>query len=1178
MDPSQVLGQIEQACRDLETPERRQQAEQVILQIGQTPECPQLCQYILAHSTLPMAQFQAAVALRHFYLSGSIHATVNSLSSDPFQSTLLAWIFSHLLSSPPHHPLLPSVRDELLSTAGILLKRTLHSTPIQWHSMIHLDGPDFQDATPNVLTPLRLAWWKVLLREFSLMDPHPLGIPWEMHLQAKRGLEENELLGMMEFTLQTLFSAASQSNMAILADALILSEMILQWPFGLEGESDVIKLFYEVYVFIRGWDENQDASTSPIGKETLEHLAGQCLLHLVDLQWFSRVSRRSGGGGPLIPSSPSSSPNFTPVPNSPLSASSSPSTATSTSPFFQSTSTPPSSSSPSSPSAQGVLDLHLSYISSLVDQGILDMGKKGIDGLGRQWVLLAELINSALRGSSSTFLSTSKESSTFLSHLARGVEGLMRHVYHEGPFPSLRGQGENDNEEGEEEEDEEGLREALEGILDSIAYNLSSQTLPSHDDHHDEKSSSGRIRAGYHEEILTLSTHILHVLMDLILIGTNEDNMGFQEERSIIPWMEKHQREWSALAIIARTRPGHFLEGLKQSFLRVGFPNDTSSSMVPSHCLVSLIILTGYFLTDDMDDEQPLVPYPLYHQYGSGTYGDGEEEEERVQEAVIHLSHFIQFTLMDQVVSLSRDQQSLELARMVQSLVWWIHRWSKTYLFLDPSDYSPDSKPWRLIKTWSGENVQGREGSSRYFEHSLAFMETHLGLWKGPRQVEANGYSLENEGTLVYRLLRHVHILRDEGALRSLLSITTQLASYSSKQEQEKFISSLHSILLTIQSPQPILAILVLQPNLSWFMTASSSSVVLPDDILLPLLLLWRLYLERMDPTELSDNQVGTISGIIQRTLVLAQCPESEKYQGSGGLESASGQVGGMKMASLVEERLITRLEASFRLLSAAASWRKFYMDPEEEARRSNQMAGVIREGKGFPEAVDLRFKDVSHPIPSDYPSSKNHHLVPLVQYPQLHVLILETLSQLVSGGQLLPNLSSKEVLNDILECMMMGLRQLLPGPAIAAYLAVQAIIGAWRGSLATWDQSPVQGKTMMDRGEDPCLRGFVGQVELLLLEQFFTGALQGERVPEATETLLACMLTLPEAYLEFKEKLLGYPADSSGKKDLLTALGRVEAACPPAYFRSFSLHVLDAFREALDKAIRLSWPFLKMH
>lgn len=91
----------------------------------------------------------------------------------------------------------------------------------------------------------------------------------------------------------------------------------------------------------------------------------------------------------------------------------------------------------------------------------------------------------------------------------------------------------------------------------------------------------------------------------------------------------------------------------------------------------------------------------------------------------------------------------------------------------------------------------------------------------------------------------------------------------------------------------------------------------------------------------------------------------------------------------------------------------------------------------------------------------------------------------------------------------MIGIRQFLPGPAIAAYLAVQAIIGAWRDPLSPVDR--VYGRMKgIEREEEGYLQGFIGQVEQTLLEQFFTGTLQGERVPEATETLLACMLTLP--------------------------------------------------------------------
>lgn len=70
----------------------------------------------------------------------------------------------------------------------------------------------------------------------------------------------------------------------------------------------------------------------------------------------------------------------------------------------------------------------------------------------------------------------------------------------------------------------------------------------------------------------------------------------------------------------------------------------------------------------------------------------------------------------------------------------------------------------------------------------------------------------------------------------------------------------------------------------------------------------------------------------------------------------------------------------------------------------------------------------------------------------------------------------------------------------------------------------------------------------------------------------------IQDIYLRFKKELLEHSSDPSIKEEILQALGGMEVACPMGYSRSFSLHVLDAFREALGKAIRLSSSLLKIH
>lgn len=64
MDLASIQAVIEAASNSLEDPLRRQEAERTLLEFRWSPSPLGACQYILGHSTVPSAQFQAVLTLR----------------------------------------------------------------------------------------------------------------------------------------------------------------------------------------------------------------------------------------------------------------------------------------------------------------------------------------------------------------------------------------------------------------------------------------------------------------------------------------------------------------------------------------------------------------------------------------------------------------------------------------------------------------------------------------------------------------------------------------------------------------------------------------------------------------------------------------------------------------------------------------------------------------------------------------------------------------------------------------------------------------------------------------------------------------------------------------------------------------------------------------------------------
>ncbi|KAF9349546.1 Exportin-4, partial [Mortierella sp. NVP85] len=206
----------------------------------------------------------------------------------------------------------------------------------------------------------------------------------------------------------------------------------------------------------------------------------------------------------------------------------------------------------------------------------------------------------------------------------------------------------------------------------------------------------------------------------------DEENDGFQD------W-ETYGDQLLSIAALARLDPHNTLlrlQGLLHDRIErlQTFLNTTHDGSHPDYVVFLyehlhwLIVITGYTFADNSVGEAGVVPETL-----NGL----SKTQALAQDQLVNIFSNL-MSLLDSVSLDSHSAQAISCSPQVAlSLFWFLERWVKTYLFVNPSDYSSLSP--NLLQSY-GEPSRGGKGSS-ILEFLITKLRINFIMWNADPDV-----------------------------------------------------------------------------------------------------------------------------------------------------------------------------------------------------------------------------------------------------------------------------------------------------------------------------------------------------------------------------------------------------------------------------------------------------------
>ncbi|XP_050143396.1 uncharacterized protein LOC126619158 [Malus sylvestris] len=228
-----TMHTIELACTSIQMHMNSAAAEATILSLSQTPQPYQACKFILENSQMANARFEAAAAIRNAAIR-----EWSSLSSDDKKSMIsfcLCFVMQHA-NSPEGY-----VQAKVSSVAAQLLKRGwLEFSVSDKEAFFYqvnqaaygIHGVDVQFAGINFV--------ESLVSEFSPSTSSPIGLPREFHEHCRKALEQDHLKtfycwardAALSVTNKIVESDSAVPEVKVCTAALRLMLQILNWEFS----------------------------------------------------------------------------------------------------------------------------------------------------------------------------------------------------------------------------------------------------------------------------------------------------------------------------------------------------------------------------------------------------------------------------------------------------------------------------------------------------------------------------------------------------------------------------------------------------------------------------------------------------------------------------------------------------------------------------------------------------------------------------------------------------------------------------------------------------------------------------------------------------------------------------------------------------------------------------------
>lgn len=137
-----------------------------------------------------------------------------------------------------------------------------------------------------------------------------------------------------------------------------------------------------------------------------------------------------------------------------------------------------------------------------------------------------------------------------------------------------------------------------------------------------------------------------------------------------------------------------------------------------------LILITGYILADTGKGEQPMIPESLMQLSGSQAF-DGDQ--------IVSLSNlFLQIFKFSSSFSSNSVEASNCSPRVAETLIWYMERWSKSYLLLDENEYGYISP--NIAKAFGRPGPSDGQGIA-IIDFFIEQMKTNFILWNADPDV-----------------------------------------------------------------------------------------------------------------------------------------------------------------------------------------------------------------------------------------------------------------------------------------------------------------------------------------------------------------------------------------------------------------------------------------------------------
>ncbi|KAI8817434.1 armadillo-type protein [Fimicolochytrium jonesii] len=229
MDLQAICAHFEQTCADFQVPDRRIQAEKNMVQFRSTPNLLPVCKYILEHTEKPDVKFHVLLSLKE--------SAAREYALHPRQEihALREWLLNYAITRFDHLP--TYVRNSVLYPIAVIVKRgSLEESAEEKQAFLSrvtdlLNGDKKQ-------SQIALCLFAALLDEFSSTRASAVGLPYDFHVKSRQLFEEGELRHIFQVVyhvLQHFMNTKEYLQDALSSELLITAMSVAQkavdWEF-----------------------------------------------------------------------------------------------------------------------------------------------------------------------------------------------------------------------------------------------------------------------------------------------------------------------------------------------------------------------------------------------------------------------------------------------------------------------------------------------------------------------------------------------------------------------------------------------------------------------------------------------------------------------------------------------------------------------------------------------------------------------------------------------------------------------------------------------------------------------------------------------------------------------------------------------------------------------------------